>query len=121
VVKLGDGLAVTFSDISEAKATQERYAHLAEVYRFGLSERSLSIVARMPHGLITAMNVAAEKLTGYSREELVGKAPLTALHDERELLEGRSVSILRRRSKNLDLMFLPPGWRQARWRYRSGL
>ncbi|HEX3374995.1 MAG TPA: PAS domain-containing protein, partial [Edaphobacter sp.] len=28
VVRLGDGLAVTFSDISEAKATEERYAHL---------------------------------------------------------------------------------------------
>ena len=35
---------------------------------------------------------AAEKLTGYSREELVGKAPLTVLHDERELL-GKALSI----------------------------
>jgi diguanylate cyclase (GGDEF)-like protein len=32
------------------------------------------------------MNVAAEKLSGYSREELVGKAPLTVLHDDTELL-----------------------------------
>src|ERR1700743_3575459 len=30
VVQLGDGLAVTFSDISDAKKTQEQYMHLAE-------------------------------------------------------------------------------------------
>ena len=34
VVKLGDGLAVTFSDISEAKATQERYVYRHE-WRMG--------------------------------------------------------------------------------------
>ena len=79
VVKLGDGLAVTFSDISEAKATQERYAHLAEFTDSVFQNAPFSIVATDTHGLITAMNVAAEKLTGYSREELVGKAPLTVL------------------------------------------
>jgi diguanylate cyclase (GGDEF)-like protein len=92
VVKLGDGLAVTFSDISEAKATEERYAHLAEFTDSVFQNAPFSIVATDTHGLITAMNVAAEKLTGYSREELVGKAPLTSLHDERELL-GRALSI----------------------------
>ena len=92
VVKLGDGLAVTFSDISEAKATQERYAHLAEFTDSVFQNAPFSIVATDTHGLITAMNVAAEKLTGYSREELVGKAPLTVLHDERELL-GKALSI----------------------------
>ena len=86
VVRLGDGLAVTFSDISEAKATQERYAHLAEFTDSVFQNAPFSIVATDTNGLITAMNVAAEKLTGYSREELVGKAPLTVLHDERELL-----------------------------------
>ncbi len=92
VVKLGDGLAVTFSDISEAKATQERYAHLAEFTDSVFQNAPFSIVATDTHGLITAMNVAAEKLTGYTREELVGKAPLTVLHDERELL-GKALSI----------------------------
>lgn len=92
VVKLEDGLAITFSDISEAKATQERYAHLAEFTDTVFQNAPFSIVATDTTGLITAMNVAAEKLTGYGRDELVGKALLTVLHDERELL-GRALSI----------------------------
>jgi diguanylate cyclase (GGDEF)-like protein/PAS domain S-box-containing protein len=92
VVKLGDGLALTFSDISESKATQERYAHLAEFTDSVFQNAPFSIVATDTNGQITAMNVAAEKLTGYSREELVGKAPLTVLHDERELL-GKALGI----------------------------
>jgi diguanylate cyclase (GGDEF)-like protein len=92
VIKLGDGLALTFSDISESKATQERYAHLAEFTDSVFQNAPFSIVATDTNGLITAMNVAAEKLTGYSREELVGKAPLTVLHDERELL-AKALSI----------------------------
>jgi diguanylate cyclase (GGDEF)-like protein/PAS domain S-box-containing protein len=90
VVKLGDGLAITFTDISEAKAIQERYAHLAEFTDSVFQNAPFSIVATDTNGLITAMNVAAEKLTGYDREELVGKA-LTLLHDERELL-GKALS-----------------------------
>ncbi len=73
VVKLGDGLAITCSDISESKATQERYEHLVEFTDSVFQNAPFSIVATDTHGLITAMNVAAEKLTGYSREELVGK------------------------------------------------
>jgi diguanylate cyclase (GGDEF)-like protein/PAS domain S-box-containing protein len=92
VVKLGDGLALTFSDISESKATEERYAHLAEFTDSVFQNAPFSIVATDKNGLITAMNVAAEKLTGYGRGELVGKAQLTALHDERELL-GKALSI----------------------------
>ena len=92
IVKLDDGLAVTFSDISEAKTTQERYALLAEFTGSLFQNAPFSIVATDSHGLITAMNAAAEKLTGYSREELVGKAPLTILHDDRELL-GRALGI----------------------------
>ena len=92
VIKLSDGLAITCSDISESKATQERYAHLAEFTDSVFQNAPFSIVATDTNGLITAMNVAAEKLTGYRREELVGKAPLTMLHDERELL-GKAVGL----------------------------
>ena len=92
IVKLDDGLAVTFSDISEAKAIHARYAMLAEFTGSLFQNAPFSIVATDSQGLITAMNAAAEKLTGYSREELVGKAPLTVLHDERELL-GRALGL----------------------------
>jgi diguanylate cyclase (GGDEF)-like protein/PAS domain S-box-containing protein len=92
VIKLGDGLAITCSDISESKATQERYAHLAEFTDSVFQNAPFSIVATDTDGLITAMNVAAERLSGYRREELVGKAPLTLLHDERELL-GKAVGL----------------------------
>ena len=84
-VKLGDGIAVTCSDISAAKAAEERYKNLAEFTSSVFQNAPFSIVATDTHGLITAMNDAAEKLSGYSRDELVGKSPLTVLHDEKEL------------------------------------
>jgi diguanylate cyclase (GGDEF)-like protein len=86
VTKLGDGIAMTCCDISGIKAAQERYKHLMEFTDSVFQNAPFSIVATDMEGVITAMNVAAEKLTGYSREELVGKAPLTILHDEAELL-----------------------------------
>lgn len=89
-VKLGDGMALTCSDISAAKADEERYRHLAEFNDSIFQNAPFSIIATDTDGMITAMNVAAEKLSGYGRSELVGKAPLTRLHDEKELEARRS-------------------------------
>jgi diguanylate cyclase (GGDEF)-like protein/PAS domain S-box-containing protein len=86
VVKLGDGIAVTCSDISGAKATQEQYEHLAEFTDSVFQSAPFSMIATNTRGLIMAMNIEAEKLSGYRREELVGKALLTILHDNRELV-----------------------------------
>jgi len=91
LVKLGDGLAFTCSNISEAKATQQRYEQLVEFTDSVFQNAPFSIVATDTQGLITAMNVAAEKLTGYLREDLVGKASLTILHDEQELASKAEV------------------------------
>ncbi len=92
VIQVGDGLAITCSDISESKAVQQKYAQLAEFNDSVFQNAPFSIVAADTGGMITAVNVAAEKLTGYSRDELVGHAPLTMLHDERELL-GEAVGL----------------------------
>jgi diguanylate cyclase (GGDEF)-like protein/PAS domain S-box-containing protein len=86
VTKLGDGVAMTCCDISEIKAGQDRYKHLLEFTDSVFQNAPFSIIATDPTGLITAMNVAAEKLSGYNRKELVGKSQLTTLYDEAELL-----------------------------------
>jgi diguanylate cyclase (GGDEF)-like protein/PAS domain S-box-containing protein len=92
VIKLGDGLAITCSDISDSKAAKKRYESLSEFTDSVFQNAPFSIFATDKGGLITAMNVAAENLSGYRREELVGKAPLTVLHDARELL-GKAVGL----------------------------
>ena len=50
------------------------------------------MIATDRDGIITAMNAAAERLSGYSRGELVGHASITILYDEKEL-EGRAGDI----------------------------
>jgi len=87
-VKLEDGLAITCTDISSVKAAQTRYEQLVEFNDSIFQHAPFSIIATDVEGLITAMNFAAEKLSGYSRDELVGKASLTLLHDERELISA---------------------------------
>ncbi len=84
-VRLGDGAAITFSNISEAKATEQSFKQLAEFTSSIFENAPFSMFAADVDGVVTAMNRAAEKLSGYSREDLVGKAPLTLLHDRKEL------------------------------------
>lgn len=89
-VKLGDGLAITCTDISSIRVAQTQYEQLVEFNDSIFQHAPFSIIATNVEGTITAMNLAAEKLSGYSRDELVGKASLTLLHDERELVAASS-------------------------------
>ncbi len=66
-------------------ASQARYKQLAEFTNSIFRNAPLSMIATDRYGIITAMNMAAEKLSGYSREELVGVSSITVLHDEKEL------------------------------------
>jgi diguanylate cyclase (GGDEF)-like protein/PAS domain S-box-containing protein len=85
-VPLGDGLAVTLTDLSEMKAAQEKYEKLVTFTDSVIQNAPFSIIATDVDGTITEMNLAAEKLTGYSRSELIGKSSMTMLHDDRELV-----------------------------------
>lgn len=84
-VRLGDGAAVTFADITAQKAAERRMRDLGEFSESIFENAPFSIVATDADGLITAMNEAAEKICCYDRNDLVGKAPITLLHDRKEL------------------------------------
>jgi len=63
---------------------------LAEAYRLQesiINTTELSIVSTNPDGIITSFNKAAEKLTGYKAEEMIGKTSPAVLHDKLELIE----------------------------------
>ncbi|MDR3746360.1 MAG: EAL domain-containing protein [Acidobacteriaceae bacterium] len=85
VIKLDDGVAVTVSDTTEIRATEDRYRNLSNLSNSVFETAPFSIIETDLNGMIRAMNHAAEKLTGYERSETVGKIPLTALHDANEL------------------------------------
>ena len=85
VTKLGDGVAVTTSDATEIKASEERYRSLSNFSNSVFENAPYSIIETDPKGLIQTMNGAAERLTGYARADLVGKVSVTTLHDPLEL------------------------------------
>ncbi|MGP8259292.1 MAG: EAL domain-containing protein [Acidobacteriaceae bacterium] len=85
VIKLDDGVAVTVSDVSKVKASEERYRSLTNFSNSIFETAPVSIVETDLNGVIRAMNGAAEKLTGYTRAEMLGKVSITKLHDPDEL------------------------------------
>jgi diguanylate cyclase (GGDEF)-like protein len=84
-MKLDDGVAVTVSDVTEIKATEERFRSLSNFSNSVFETAPFSIIETDLDGVVRAMNGAAEKLTGYAREEMAGKVSITTLHDPEEL------------------------------------
>jgi diguanylate cyclase (GGDEF)-like protein/PAS domain S-box-containing protein len=82
-------LTLRLHAVEEARSglagAQEHYKQLAESRDSIFQSAPLCMIAMDSDGTITAMNLAAEKLTGYTREELVGTASISILHDEKEL------------------------------------
>lgn len=86
-VRLGDGIALTLGNISEVKASEQRYKELGEFTESIFESAPFSIFAMDADGMISAMNRAAEELSGYDRADLIGRAPITLLHDRKELAQ----------------------------------
>jgi diguanylate cyclase (GGDEF)-like protein/PAS domain S-box-containing protein len=75
------------SDISEQRRA-ERAARQAQAQREAIIRHSpLCIIATDAHGLITSINPAGERLLGYRRDELEGKASPVLIHDPAEVAE----------------------------------
>ena len=84
-VHLADGIALTLTDISDQRTAENRLRQLGEFSESIFECAPFSIIATDADGLIIAMNQAAEKLSSYKRDDLIGKAPITLLHDRKEL------------------------------------
>ena len=85
VNKLGDGVAIRTSDASDLKASEERYQSLSNFSNSVFENAPFSIIETNTQGVIQAMNSAAERLTGYKRDDMVGKAGIISLHEPTEL------------------------------------
>lgn len=73
------------SDITEQRLA-ERQARQAQAQREAIIRYSpLCIIATDPQGLITSINPAGERLLGYRREDLEGKATPMVIHDAAEV------------------------------------
>ncbi|MBK1666017.1 histidine kinase [Rhodospirillum rubrum] len=84
-------LRIDITDRKKAEAERNRSNTLLRSVL--ASAREFSIIATDPDGLITIFNSGAEKLLGYSAEEMVGKQTPALIHLAEQVAErGRSLS-----------------------------
>jgi PAS domain S-box-containing protein len=93
--RLGERTATLQSEIAERRRTQEIAERLAAV----VESSGDAIVTKALDGTITAWNLGAEKMFGYSSEEAVGKPIAMLLPPERAEEEFGILSRIRRGEK----------------------
>jgi len=85
VVRLGDGVAITTSDISSRKQTEFALEKAVRFTQAVLDSSSFCTIVVDLDGMIVAVNPAVERMLWYSKSEMVGKMTPLALHDPEEL------------------------------------
>lgn len=85
----------TFQDIDEKKRTELEVSHSRTMLNNVLNSASeISIIATNKDGVITVFNSGAEKLLGYSAQEMVGIATPELIHLESEMANrGKVLSL----------------------------
>jgi len=83
--KLGDGLVLSMRDISKRKTAEQAAATALTFSRSLIAKSPFAVIALDVGGCITQINRAAERMLGYSSDELVGQASALVLHDPAEL------------------------------------
>lgn len=79
-------------DLTEAKEAEERNAYLAAI----VSSSDDAIVSKTLDGMVTSWNRGAERLFGYTGEEMIGQPILRLIPPERHQEEQRILASIRR-------------------------
>ncbi|HTV08470.1 MAG TPA: EAL domain-containing protein [Candidatus Aquilonibacter sp.] len=86
-VKMQSGVAVTLHDLSAERSGQRQVEQMNRFSRSLIHDAPFAILTTDVGGTITAINPAAERLTGFTSDAVVGHASLVDLHDPEELRE----------------------------------
>lgn len=78
-------LVACVRDITERKQTQAKIQHLLSLQQAIFDGADYSIIATDLSGTILSFNRGAERMLGYSADEVIGKLTPLAFHDEDEL------------------------------------
>lgn len=81
------GLSVYFQNINDRKQTQKALLETTQLQRAILDSANYTIISTTFDGTIRTFNAAAERLLGYSAEEVVGKVTPLIIHDRKEVIE----------------------------------
>lgn len=79
------GVVMVFQDVTREYQTRAALSAAQALNQGVLRSAAYGLIATDPHGLITLFNREAERLLGYTAEEVVGKQSPAIFHDPEEL------------------------------------
>jgi PAS domain S-box-containing protein len=74
-------------DISARKSTEAKLQEMGALQRAILHSAAHAIIATTPQGIITVFNPAAERMLGYSADEMIGQETPEIIHDAAQVAE----------------------------------
>lgn len=99
------GVVGSARDVTEQKIAQERLSITKDSYQTIFNSVSEAIYIMDSNNVFIAVNVGAEKMYGYSREELIGKSPLDVSAEGRNNIENIAHTIQQVRETGVSQTF----------------
>ncbi len=80
-----EGLSVYFENINDRKQAQKALEQTTQLQRAILDSANYTIISTAADGTILTFNAAAQRMLGYSAQEVVGKVTPLIIHDREEV------------------------------------